>query len=169
MQQPQAQLRAHLLRLAISAGDIVTVMVSETASGTTTGTTNGSKSESATFGPGTGTILNLIKTFGLSGSETSKASGDTSRSDNLTATIACTVTQVLPNGNLLIQGSRTVGLNAEAQTVTLTGTVRPVDIQTGNTVSSQMVAGAKISYSGKGPVGEVQHDGLVRKIFKYLF
>jgi flagellar L-ring protein precursor FlgH len=75
----------------------------------------------------------------------------------------------LPNGNLLIQGSRTVGLNAEAQTVTLTGTVRPVDIQTGNTVSSQMVAGAKISYSGKGPVGEVQHDGLVRKIFKYLF
>jgi flagellar L-ring protein precursor FlgH len=154
---------------AHAVGDILTVEISETANGSATGTTTGAKSESANFGPGTGNVLSLIRELGLNGSENSSATGTSTRADNLTATIACTVTQVLPNGNMLIEGSRTVGVNAEKQTITLTGTVRPIDIGQGNTVQSQMVAGAKISYSGKGPVGEVQHDGIVRQIFKYLF
>jgi flagellar L-ring protein precursor FlgH len=154
---------------AHAVGDIVTVVVTEAASGSSTGTTTGNKSEAATFGPGTGSILSLIRTFGLSGSETSKADGATNRADTLTATISCTVTSVLPNGNLMIQGSRAVGVNSENQTMTLTGMVRPVDISQGNTIASPLVANAKIKYSGKGPVSEVQHDGLVRQIFKYLF
>jgi len=154
---------------AHAVGDIITVVVTEAASGSSTGTTTGNKSEAASFGPGLGPLLSNIQTFGLNGSETSKANGATNRADTLTATISCTVTSVLPNGNLMIQGTRSVGVNSETQTMTLTGMVRPVDIAQGNTIASPMVANAKIKYSGKGPVSEVQHDGIVRQIFKYLF
>ncbi len=154
---------------AHGVGDLVTVVISENASGTSSGATSGSKSESAQFGSGMGAILNLIHSFSLSGSEDSKAAAATNRADNLTATIACTVQQVLPDGNFLIQGSRSVGVNAETQTITLTGEVRPIDISPLNTVASPLVANANIKYSGKGPVGEVQHDGLIRRIFRLVF
>ncbi len=62
------------------------------------------------------------------------ASGSTNRTDNLTASIAVTVTQVLPNGNLAIEGKRKVGMNAETQEITLTGVVRPQDIAFDNTI-----------------------------------
>jgi flagellar L-ring protein precursor FlgH len=154
---------------AHAIGDILTIVITENASGTSTAATNSGKTQSANFGPGVGSILSLIRTFGLSGTETSNASGTTTRTDALSATIAVTVKEVMPNGNLVVTGTRTVGTNADAQTITLTGVVRPIDISQTNTVASQMVADAKIQYSGKGPVGEVQHDGLVQRIFKVLF
>ncbi len=154
---------------AHAVGDLLTVVITETAVGSSTGTTTGSKSESATFGPGFGGILRLIKQFGLSGNENSTATGATNRAGNLTATIAVTVKKVDPNGNLEVEGARSVGVNAEAQTVTLSGVVRPTDIGPNNTVQSPLVANAQIKYSGNGPVGEVQHDGIVRKIFRLLF
>jgi flagellar L-ring protein FlgH len=154
---------------AHAVGDILTVVISENASGTATASTNANKTQSANFGPGVGSILSLIRTFGLSGSETSNATGTTTRTDALTATIAVTVKKVMPNGNLVVEGSRTVGTNADEQTITLTGVVRPIDISQTNTVQSPQVADAQIKYSGKGPIGEIQHDGIVQKIFKILF
>jgi flagellar L-ring protein precursor FlgH len=154
---------------AHAVGDIVTVVITETSTGGSSGTTKGTKSESASFGPGLGSVLNLIHQFGLSGNETSSADGSTIRSDNLSATIACTVKAVEPNGNLEIEGTRQVGTNAEKATITLTGVVRPADISSTDSVQSPQVANAQIQYSGKGPVGEIQHDGLVRQIFKYVF
>jgi flagellar L-ring protein precursor FlgH len=154
---------------AHAVGDILTIVITENATGSSTATTNSNKTQSANFGPGVGSILSLIRTFGLSGTETSNASGTTTRTDALTATIAVTVKAVLPNGNLSVEGSRTVGTNADTQTITLTGIVRPIDISQTNTVQSPQVADAQIKYSGKGPVGEIQHDGLVQKIFKIVF
>ena len=154
---------------AHAVGDILTIVITENATGSSTAATTSGKTQSANFGPGVGSILSLIRTFGLSGTETSNAAGTTTRTDALSATIAVTVKQVLPNGNLVVEGSRTVGTNADDQTITLTGIVRPIDISQTNTVQSQQVADAKIKYSGKGPVGEVQHDGLVQKIFRILF
>jgi flagellar L-ring protein precursor FlgH len=154
---------------AHGVGDILTIVISESATGSSTATTTQGKTSSASFGPGVGSVLSLIRTFGLSGTQSNNASGTTTRQDTLTATIAVTVKSVMPNGNLVVEGSRTVGTNSEAQTITLTGVVRPADISPTNTVQSPQVADAQIKYSGKGPVGEVQHDGLVQRIFKYVF
>ena len=60
-------------------------------------------------------------------------------------------------------------MNAETQTITLTGIVRPEDIAANNTVQSPQVANAEIKYGGRGPVGDKQHDGLISRVFKFLF
>ena len=77
--------------------------------------------------------------------------------------------EVLANGNLVVEGKRKVGMNAETQEITLTGVVRPTDIAPNNTIPSPLVADAQIKYGGRGPVGDKQHDGLITRIFKVLF
>ena len=165
--------KAHLV------GDILTIVINETASAASQAATKTSKTESMNYGPGTGpTLLNFgplhfglgsIPALGLSGGTGSDASGSTSRTDNLAARITVTVTQVLPGGNLQVQGHRLVGMNAETQDITLTGVVRPQDIAADNTVQSPLLADAQIKYGGKGPVGDKQHAGLISRIFKLLF
>ncbi len=150
-------------------GDTLTITINETASTTSKANTVTAKSESLNYGPGFGPLLHNIPTFGLSGKIGSNASGSTDRTDNLAASIAVTVTQVLPNGNLVIVGKRKVGMNAETQEITLTGIVRPQDIAFDNTVQSPLVADAQIKYGGRGPVGDKQHDGIISRVFKFLF
>jgi len=150
-------------------GDTLTIVINENASTTSQANTKTSKNENLNYGPGFGPILHNIPVFGLGGSIGSTASGNTNRTDQLTASIAVTVTQVLPNGNLAIEGKRKVGMNAETQEITLTGIVRPQDIAYDNTIQSPLVANAQIKYGGRGPVGDKQHDGIVARIFKFLF
>ncbi len=151
------------------AGDTLTIVISENASTTSQAATKTSKNENLNYGPGFGPLLHNIPAFGLNGSIGSNASGSTNRTDNLTASIAVTVTRVLPNGNLAIEGKRKVGMNAETQEITLTGVVRPQDIAADNTIRSPLVADAQIKYGGRGPVGDKQHDGLISRVFKFLF
>jgi len=68
-----------------------------------------------------------------------------------------------------VEGKRRVGMNAETQEITLAGVVRPQDIAFDNTIASPLVADAQIKYDGKGPVGDKQHDGIISRIFKFLF
>ena len=150
-------------------GDTLTIVINENASTTSQATTKTSKNETLSYGPGLGPILHNIPTLGLNGSIGSNASGSTNRTDNLAASIAVTVTQILPNGNLAIEGKRKVGMNAETQEITLTGVVRPQDIAYDNTIQSPLVANAQIKYGGRGPVGDKQHDGIVSRLFKFLF
>lgn len=154
---------------AKNVGDTLTIIVSENASAASSANTKNSKNENLNYGPGFGLILRNIPAFGLGGNIGSTATGTTDRTDNLNAEITVTVTKVLPNGNLLVEGHRKVGINAETQTITLTGVVRPADISTNNTILSPLVADAQIAYSGKGPVGDKQHDGIIARIFKFLF
>ena len=150
-------------------GDTLTITINENASTTSKANTVTAKNESLNYGPGFGPLLHNIPTFGLSGKIGSNASGSTDRTDNLAASITATVTQVLPNGNLVIVGKRKVGMNAETQEITLTGIVRPQDIAFDNTIQSPLVADAQIKYGGRGPVGDKQHDGIISRIFKFLF
>jgi len=150
-------------------GDTLTITINENASTTSQASTKTSKNENLNYGPGFGPLLHNIPTFGLTGSIGSNASGSTNRTDNLAASIAVTVTQVLPNGNLVIEGKRKVGMNAETQEITLTGVVRPQDIAFDNTIQSPLVADAQIKYGGRGPVGDKQHDGIISRVFKFLF
>lgn len=150
-------------------GDTLTILINETASAASTASTKNSKNEGLNYGPGFGPFLHIIPSFGLTGGINSTATGSTNRNDNLSARIAVTVRQILPNGNLLVEGKRRVGMNAETQEITLTGVVRPQDIAFDNTIASPLVADAQIKYDGKGPVGDKQHDGIISRIFKFLF
>jgi flagellar L-ring protein precursor FlgH len=91
------------------------------------------------------------------GSGTStKGAGATARSENIQLSVAAVVIDVLPNGNLVISGSQEVLVNAELRILTITGIVRPSDIDASNTISYERIAEARISYGGRGRLTEVQ-------------
>lgn len=154
---------------ARAVGDSLSIVIQESASAASSANTKTSKTENFGFGPGIGPILHNIGTFGLSSSTGSNAAGTTDRTDTLNAHVQVIVTKVLPNGNLVVEGKHSVTMNAETQQITLTGIVRPVDITPANTVLSSLVTDAQIKYSGKGPVGEKQHDGIITSLFRFLF
>jgi len=91
---------------------------------------------------------------GLSSSTETNADGEIKRSENLELNVAAVVTEVLPNGNLLIKGSQEVRVNAELRVLTIAGMVRPSDIGAENT----------ISYGGRGRVSEVQQPAYGQQI-----
>ena len=86
----------------------------------------------------------------------SAGNGETKRSEDLELSIAAVVVEVLGNGNLVIQGSQEVRVNAELRILTIGGIVRPIDIGPQNTISYERIAEARISYGGRGRLTEVQ-------------
>ena len=101
--------------------------------------------------------------------DTFEGKGETSRSGSLTARMSATIVEVLPNGNLKVQGSREVIINQEKQRLTLTGIVRPEDVKANNTVMSTFLADARITYDGKGPVHGAQRRGLFTRLLSIIF
>lgn len=85
-----------------------------------------------------------------------KGKGKTERSENIELSVAAVVSDVLPNGNLVINGSQEVRVNAELRILTIAGIVRPTDIGPYNTISYERIAEARISYGGRGRLTEVQ-------------
>ncbi len=92
------------------------------------------------------------------------AKGELKREDTMTASIGCTVLEVLANGNLVIRGSREVEINGETQNIILQGVVRPSDIRSTNTVQSTQIADAKIWYTGRGVLSDKQRPGWLTQL-----
>ncbi len=142
--------------------DIVTVLVNEQASAVTTGTTKTQRQSSASSaitsaaGPlnAAGALANLLN---LNGNQQLDGQGTTTRQITLTATLTARVTDVLPNGYLVIEGTKTVLVNSENQVVTLRGVVRPADLSTGNMVLSNNVAQMELKINGRGVVNDAIH------------
>ena len=140
-------------------GDIVTILVQEKASAVSSGTVktqrNSSLQSSISAAGGitraTGPLANLVKAGTTSALD---GQGATTRDTTLTATISAVVTQVLPNGSLVIQGTKNVKINSENQVLGLRGLVRPVDLDTTNTVSSDRIAQMDLQVNGKGVVAD---------------
>lgn len=89
--------------------------------------------------------------------------GETSRAGNISATIPCQVKQVMPNGDLFIEGTKSIQINHEETHLYLSGVVRPYDIDMANTVSSQRVLDARIDFSGRGVISDKQSPGLLHR------
>ncbi|MCX7829086.1 MAG: flagellar basal body L-ring protein FlgH [Thermanaerothrix sp.] len=149
-------------------GDIVTVQVSETTDTKDEGKLTTSKSDSSGIKDGTG-ILDFIKAFSIGGSSNSSGNSKTERKHNLTTSISCVVTEVLPNGNMVIVGQRDVVTQEEKLKISFTGVIRPEDVGVGNTIPSNRVANAEIRVEGKGSVSRVQRPGLFTQIIQALF
>jgi len=150
--------------------DIVTIVVSESLSAVASGDVNTSRKSSATS--------QIIAAFGLlspsskfanplniNGSQQLAGSGETSRTMTLQTTISARVIEVLPNGNLVIEAVKDIGVNSEKQTITVRGMVRPADLTSTNLVASNQVANLQIKVTGKGVIG----DAIRRPNFLYRF
>lgn len=95
--------------------------------------------------------------------------GEADQQNKLTGTVSVNVLRVLSNGNMVVQGESWVTINEGREYVRLTGIVRPEDIDATNSVSSQRVADARISYSGNGMVADTSRGGIVTQLFTKFF
>lgn len=164
-------------RKALRVGDIITISISENASANNTADTDLSRSSSIEAGLSTffgkEKFLKLFKLgddLVKSTSDNShKGAGTTTREGKVTATITAMVKEVLPNGNLIVQGTRAVAVNHEEQYITITGVIRPLDVSRENVVLSSQVADASIAIGGSGVVADKQRSGWMSWAFDFVW
>jgi len=160
-------------------GDIVTIIITENASASKEAKTDTSRASTVNAGipnfmglERAGFIKNNLDLSNLMNADVKSSyagSGSTSRQETLNASISAKVIDVLPNGNLQVEGRRNVKVNNEDQVIIIEGTVRPADIGPNNTVNSIYVADARISYSGKGIISDRQSPGWLMNIVDKLW
>ena len=153
---------------ASQVGDIVTVQVIERLDNSDEGKTDSSKSAQDSVNRGTG-LLSFIRSLGLSSASNYQGDGKSERTLKAGTIVSCLVTEVLPNGNLIIQGDRQIVTHRERLTIRFTGVVRPIDINANNVVPSNLVANAEVSMTGKGTVSRTQQPGIVTQVLQAVF
>ena len=94
--------------------------------------------------------------------------GQTERNEDVRFTVAATVTKVLPNGNLFVEGHRVVLVNNEEHHFYISGVARPEDIQRNNTISSVRLADAEVEFTGKGILTEADNPGWLTRLLNYI-
>lgn len=152
---------------AHSVGDIVTVLVSEESTAKTEAKTEAKRDDATKSGIlGLPFVKGQLITRGIplgpgnltdtQSNREFKGDGKTDRKDSLNASIAAVVTQVMPNGLLVIRGEREVLVNYEKQMLQISGVIRPEDISSQNTIPSTKIAEARIAYAGQGNIDGAQ-------------
>jgi len=160
-------------------GDIVTVQIVEISQASEKATTDTSRKSETLAGitnffgletnpNGPWKTPNTLISAGMPKNDFA-GSGETTRTGSLSATITARVMDVLPNGNLAIEGKREIYVNNEKKEILLQGIVRPRDISYNNSILSTQVADAKVIYTGIGVVGEKQRPGWLARILDFAW
>lgn len=161
-------------RKAAKPGDIITIVISESVAAQNSQSTKTSRDSSisdavSTFlYPGLGTHKGALPSLALAGKAAYDGSGDISNNQSLASRAAVLVTDVLPNGNLVIEGVRIVTFSGETQYVVLHGIVRRDDVGSDNTVTSSNIADARVEFYSNGQVTDSQKRGWLAKFYEKL-
>ena len=164
-------------------GDVVIVRIVESASAnnsnnTSTGRTSNYNANIANIlgiptNLGIDNFLNTGQPFdptiGANTSNSFSGQGSKARSDSISATIAARVVEILPSGNLVIEGQREIIVDQEKQTITIKGIVRQKDIDANNTIPSTAIADAQIRYYGDGVITDANRKGWLATFVDWIW
>jgi flagellar L-ring protein FlgH len=163
---------------AARVGDIMTVIVNITDKANIANETQRSRTNKEDSG-----ITDFIgsKTLGVQGQKilpgriltadstaSSDGKGSVNRQEALQTNVAAVVTQVLPNGNLVVEGKQEIRVNFEIRELIVAGIVRPEDIQSDNTIDSSKIAQARIAYGGRGQITDIQQPRYGQQVMDVL-
>ncbi len=155
-------------RKASGIGDIVMVRVIENVDDSDEGKVKSTKTTAENIDTGYG-ILNFIRGFGFGSISGMNSDTKVERTKELRTTVSCLVTDIMPNGNMVIQGDRYLTSGAEKMNVRFSGVIRPQDISHNNVVESTRVANAEVVVTGKGTVSRTQRPGVINQILSAIF
>jgi flagellar L-ring protein precursor FlgH len=153
---------------ARNVGDLVTIIIVERTQASQSAETSTGKDTSMEFGPGLG-LLDFIPLAKAGAKDGRKVGGRNVQGGSLSARMTSQVVEILPNGNLVIEGHQNLVVNRETQEIIVTGVVRPQDIASDNTVLSTYISDASISYQGSGSLGTQQKPGILTQILNWIF
>jgi flagellar L-ring protein precursor FlgH len=156
-------------RIARRQNDMVTIQVVESLSATGSADSSVGQRSSANMSMPSPTAKWLAKLFPVSNETDFEGAGGTTRTTELTAMLTARVAEVMPNGDLVIEGIREVEINGDRTVVVLTGVVRPADIQPGNVVLSPQVGQLRIRSLSQGLIKDSLEPGWLVRVLNKIF
>jgi len=113
--------------------------------------------------------VNPTNLLDIDGSTTNRGEGTVDRKETIELKIAAVVTQLLPNGNMVIQGRQEIRVNFEVRELYINGVVRPQDISSGNTIDYDKIAEARVAYGGRGIISDVQQPRYGTQVLDIIY
>jgi flagellar L-ring protein precursor FlgH len=159
----QPLIRDHRAR---DIGQLLTVLIYESASSTTSADSDTNKSLDVGISAGYDDTYHDA-TLGIAND--SGGGGTINRTGRLVASVSVTIESILDSGEMVVKGEQSIEFNNENQFIHVEGRVRPEDISADNTVLSTRLADARIRYVGEGLLGRSQEPGLLSKFFNWIF
>lgn len=156
-------------RSVFVVGGLITVQVQERMQATTTANTKTSKQGQNKHQFEFKQFLNMKPEINLKDQTDFDGKGQTSRTGLLLMEITAHIDDILPNGNLIISGSKEIRVNDEVSTINLSGVVRRDDVDNFNRVDSSKIADLKLDVKGTGPNSAKSTEGLLTRLFNFLF
>ena len=151
-------------------GDIITIMLDEKTTSKKSSNSNNKKKSSTSFtAPTIGGNLIPELSASIGNDRSFSGSGGAGQSNQMNGVISVTITEVLPNGVLVVKGEKWITLNNGDEYIRIKGLIRPEDIDVDNSVSSQQLADARITYSEKGDFANSNKMGWFSKILNSQF
>ncbi|MBS1707992.1 MAG: flagellar basal body L-ring protein FlgH [Armatimonadetes bacterium] len=160
----------YLDQVAREKGDILMVVIDEQSNSTFSANT---KTANTVTNSTASNVLNLFNwafgPFSNNSDHSKNGQGQTDQLGKMSARMSVMVKDVLPNGYLVIEGTRTIVTNKDTQTFVLSGVVRPADLSPDNSVVSSKISDAHIQMEGKGQIADRQRKGLLTQVLDWIF
>ncbi len=165
--------------IANEIGDLVTIIISESTSASNRASTETDKSLNTDgeisvkgflqFLTNLPETISPLEDVTFTPSEEFQGEGRVTTQGNFSTRLTATVVDILPNGNLIIEGTREISIAEDSATLGLKGVIQPTDLTVDNTVQSNQIAEMEIIYESEGIIADRQHDGILSRIFNFFF